>query len=824
MLRSSLARLRPLFFAFRVTRTLHHPVFRKPHNELKSPQYIRFIVMDLISLSTPPWAVLGPVPTLDGMPVAAKVVPRVVATACEDDVVDPSEQDEKGLLPLDILCLVFSHLDVVSLGRCRRVCAQWNVIIAGFEQSIFRQFLLRDFGVVCKGVPALHAYRVQDNLRRGRGKGRLLLDSDAFVEVEGTVSASGSCSSISAVSASKDFGVAATAAKSGIDLYSPLPTCDHDGDEEMPGPGLELLLDAATTGSKRSAGPSGETTRNNSPERDFRSVKRIRRLSALPEGMTKLPEFLPDLGARAAPSARPRRVWHKRKSFMAWPADPADAYLLVLENGFLFSLDPNRPVVISVYDTLNKCSEVDINVRVPAATTPPRVLRSITTLVNPGMLGEHEILPTDAPGPMIGLILGNGKGACVSFDESSQICVWDSHRTPDPEFRLRLVIAAGPVLGEAIFSMNVHDDYVVTAGRFGQVVVFDLVKGDALYSFDLPSPYRYREPQAPGAEDQMVAMNDGPQEMEGIELAVAPPNAPLAVVDVPADDEDAALFALAQTNPNLMNVAMYGDKIAVAVHDGSWWVCQLPRNFTELGAEPPENKHGSLQTVVRRGLARKPHPGTVQDPDLAHEFPAEVPLLTAWEPELDETHLHPDTQDPALGPPAPLRYAPETLAMSTHVLLTNGPDKESIGLWDLSPLADVEEAHAVLQNGSRKPATRCTRLSVDDLLHEYCEPTVADTFASEVRFAEISSLSPANPTIAAALKVRRDFAPGPNDHTYALAVWDFGAPELEKKNWSNRWEKIGLLPVGDHDMDADTRESEICWAWVGFSCEAEDVC
>lgn len=302
---------------------------------------------------------------------------------------------EQGL-PLDLLCLIFAALDVRSLGRCRQTCRAWRDVIAQFENSIMRSILRRDFGIVCpRDMSPFLAYRTQDSLRKGRGRSRFLIDSDPFVEYL----------------EDDDSSAAGTS----------LPS-ERDSDELVEGGGE--VAPNHSWGLKRGVENSG-SSRSSSRER---TIKRPRRFStAVPGPAGCLDEHVGLPTSDSLRSSWVSRVWNKRRAFAAWPADPGDAYMLVLEMDFLFLLDPSRPNYISVFDLRDNYGTFpDLALDPEAAAFAEgqrKMLSPIATLPNPAPL------PNTNPGfgtnaAMIGLILGNGKGSCVTFDEASQICVW----------------------------------------------------------------------------------------------------------------------------------------------------------------------------------------------------------------------------------------------------------------------------------------------------------------------------------------------------------------------------------------------------------------
>lgn len=55
-----------------------------------------------------------------------------------------------GSLPFELLLLLFSNLDLVSLLRAKETCRKWNNIISESAEYLYRGLLYRDFGLTHK--------------------------------------------------------------------------------------------------------------------------------------------------------------------------------------------------------------------------------------------------------------------------------------------------------------------------------------------------------------------------------------------------------------------------------------------------------------------------------------------------------------------------------------------------------------------------------------------------------------------------------------------------------------------------------------------------
>jgi WD40 repeat protein len=140
-----------------------------------------------------------------------------------------------------------------------------------------------------------------------------------------------------------------------------------------------------------------------------------------------------------------------------WPINVGDAYLVVFDGNKVCWLDQ------SVHST----TEI--------------LVATITN--NPQKLIEPEFTLTGHLMP-VGLLLGNGMGDLVSFDESSMVYIWDlekRQKTGEIDTSEQL---------SSIISMNVCKNRMVTGGSNGKIVVWNINSFEIVYSldevFDLP--------------------------------------------------------------------------------------------------------------------------------------------------------------------------------------------------------------------------------------------------------------------------------------------------------------------------------------------------
>ncbi|TPX30127.1 hypothetical protein SmJEL517_g06238 [Synchytrium microbalum] len=192
----------------------------------------------------------------------------------------------------------------------------------------------------------------------------------------------------------------------------------------------------------------------------------------------------------------------RRNYVMAWPVDPTDAYIVALAGDQVCWVDVATPDVIHIVKVEPMEAE-----QVEASQGVNDVVQDFIEILNQPLVNEmgsptatlttedddDEIVhrpPVLQPTThlhghrnAIGLILSNGEGTLVSFDDSSTIMVWDV-----VNHKFEREIHAHEHLG-FIFSMNVHHRSIVTGGRNGKIIVWSADTGDALLSVDIPSKY-----------------------------------------------------------------------------------------------------------------------------------------------------------------------------------------------------------------------------------------------------------------------------------------------------------------------------------------------
>ncbi|KAJ3215453.1 hypothetical protein HDU67_000377 [Dinochytrium kinnereticum] len=170
----------------------------------------------------------------------------------------------------------------------------------------------------------------------------------------------------------------------------------------------------------------------------------------------------------------------QRRNLFAWPEDPNDAYLVCLDGNILCWVDSEDRTVINIArlsTSLGSLSVTEEDLTGEPIMRPAACLRGHTR--------------------SIGLVLSNSGGLLASFDEASNILVWElgkddsqsgDQKTAEPSGRLIRRINATGDLG-FVYSMNIHGTQIITGSRTGRVVIFDALTGDKLHDLGVPLPY-----------------------------------------------------------------------------------------------------------------------------------------------------------------------------------------------------------------------------------------------------------------------------------------------------------------------------------------------
>ncbi|KAJ3168249.1 hypothetical protein HDU88_001688 [Geranomyces variabilis] len=337
----------------------------------------------------------------------------------------------------------------------------------------------------------------------------------------------------------------------------------------------------------------------------------------------------------ASAQAEPEAPTTRRSYVAAWPADPNHAYIV--------ALDAETAKLAWV--------EADLD---------PLVI-TVAKLDDKGVQGTPEYL--EGHENAIGLILSNDEGTLVSFDDSSTIIVWNL-RTMEFERSIN----ANDELG-FIFSMNIHKRRIVTGGQNGRVIVWDADTGDTVWSVQVEEKY-----------------------LTGLSVQ------------------------------NLLNVAVWEDLVAYGIWDGGFWVgCisekreiarfDVKQMKSVTSAMRPDkgavdyavplgssqvlaHTHAQLQHVYDTLMAvyppgaepssSNPNVGGPSENDDDDDTPPPQSQSQPQQPHQPQPQQPPPvTTTPGPLFPLPQTLFPMTLALNGHVLLTNGPKRHELAVWDL---------------------------------------------------------------------------------------------------------------------------------------------
>ncbi|KAI9088191.1 hypothetical protein DFS34DRAFT_113597 [Phlyctochytrium arcticum] len=313
------------------------------------------------------------------------------------------------------------------------------------------------------------------------------------------------------------------------------------------------------------------------------------RLASISEETVLTSEPSSHRGKRKARSRRRRRT-RRRRYVAAWPVDPNNAYIVALdsEDGKLAWVDmEDDPLVIRV---ANLCHN---------HLTPYRTLEG----------HQHTI----------GLILSNMEGTLVSFDDSSVIIVWNL-RTMQFERAINAHKEHG-----FIFSMNIHKRRIVTGGKNGRVIVWDIDSGDAIWTVDVDSKF-----------------------LSGLSVQ------------------------------NLLNVAVWEDLVAYGVWEGSFWVGNIKEKRELATFDMSDVRRALLEREERDLLASGSAAHVAPAADTDFSGPASqngiIPSVTA-SASSTASHIPPTTEaapSSSSAPPTPAPHHPITLAQWTTNLVNGG--------------------------------------------------------------------------------------------------------------------------------------------------------
>ncbi|KAI8922626.1 hypothetical protein BC831DRAFT_474999 [Entophlyctis helioformis] len=459
----------------------------------------------------------------------------------------------------------------------------------------------------------------------------------------------------------------------------------------------------------------------------------------------------------------------KRRNLFAWPADPIYSYIVAIEGDRIcwvdFSTEPHTDIKVAIIGHGSPLpAHSGPGSAVPRASPTPTAAHSAASAGSAasssntefpaqppysaadleadilGMIAEVAESNAAAPPPAgqqqpvlvpaqhtlkahtnsVGLILANGLGQLVSFDDSCIIITW-CLRAFKP---LRKINATKEL--ETIFSINVHRHRIVGGGRNGNIVVWNGETGDIEAIFKVPEQY-------------IVTL----------------------------------------TPSSLLNVALHNDLVVFGLYDGSFFLCSvasqsivhcfqtseiaprplsygrgLVRDLASIVMAPPSTADSGLSTTSSSSpnaalpstsrpvssmstYSANGHPAAdtlhqLQESEPGPSNPAEAAATgTATIPPAEESqppsppapHALPvlelagdaDADPFAMLPPLPTNgFMPMTLALNGHILITNGPSHDQIAVWDVRErrlISILSESTALERDGYTVPEYRSVKFA-----------------------------------------------------------------------------------------------------------------
>ncbi|KAJ3158243.1 hypothetical protein HDU86_002952 [Geranomyces michiganensis] len=387
-------------------------------------------------------------------------------------------------------------------------------------------------------------------------------------------------------------------------------------------------------------------------------------------------------GAAAEPKTR-------RSYVAAWPADPNHAYIV--------ALDAETAKLAWV--------EADLD---------PLVI-TVAKLDDKGVQGKPEYL--EGHENAIGLILSNDEGTLVSFDDSSTIIIWNL-RTMEFERSIN----ADDELG-FIFSMNIHKRRIVTGGQNGRVIVWDANTGDTIWSVQVDEKYLtglsvqnllnvavWEDLVAYGIWDGGFWVGSISEKREIARFDVRQMrdvNARKKKKPASAEQREKSGMTIAEMGgaAPLIHSPSIGHSLSTAL--GEVISSMVPSSTGGIwpGDVSPGNQHSQVHTHLQQV-----YENLLTDYPVGAEFSAshshsdigssgnttqgggpsniddyDAPPLQPQSPAPQLPQQAPSNNNLTLDPPLPAAPTlfPMTLALNGHILLTNGPERHQLAVWDL---------------------------------------------------------------------------------------------------------------------------------------------
>jgi len=488
--------------------------------------------------------------------------------------------------------------------------------------------------------------------------------------------------------------------------------------------------------------------------------------SSISSYLSKLP-FINKL-SNAISHSHSTKKYNKRKYLMIWPYGRSEPYTVSICGHYLFWIYNFRE--IQVYDIETK-----------------RYIRRLK--------GHDE---------EIGLVLSNHRHYIVSFDLNSEIIVWDIRN-----FSIKRRFNVRDSLG-LIISMSVHKDRMVATNNKGLIMVWNINTGDLITSYKIP-----REFINPNEEENytnVALWNDyiafalqcsvyfiydisknkcinimyHPQNQKAQELfhlirqRISSSSSYLRRNEN-NDDDDEDIDSNASDINQILNMINHRQEF-LEEEEIDNYIALNNHNHSHI----PHQSHPILEAETQEMMMPNPNNSNDaytddndeqnQDNDSDHEERIiNLNQLLEENPVADDEIIENEFMPPQI------QY-PFTLAINSHVLLTNGSEKNTLSLWSLKTgelLYNLSESRALEKLDLHLPALRMVDL------------------ANEISFAEFSTdYSFIYTTIQ-------------YEEESSLAVWDFRSDQYPQKS--------RFFDIIDLNIEEQHRQF-----WIGYEEEDDD--
>jgi len=454
----------------------------------------------------------------------------------------------------------------------------------------------------------------------------------------------------------------------------------------------------------------------------------------------------------------------KKKYLMVWPYGMSEPYTVSFCGQYLFWIYNFRE--IQVYD--------------------------VETRKNVCRLKGHD--------EEIGLVLSNHQHYIVSFDLSSVIIIWDIRN-----FSIKRRINVKDSLG-LIISMSVHRDRMVATNNKGLIMVWNINTGDLITSYKIPK--EFINPNEEENFTNVALWNDY--------IAFALQNSIYFIYDIsknkcvnimyhPQNQRAKEMIQSIMPRYNSSLSSITGRRISRGEEGENSEEDDNASNINQILAMINQRQNSPLEediqdystSINHHPIPHQPHPILEEEtqemmmpnPNNSFEPPAEeqiednnrAPPREANENNNNNNNNNNNEEDLDEIIARQSQY-PFTLAINSHLLLTNGPERNKLSLWSLKTgqlLYNLSEANALEKLDLHLPTLR-----MNDL---FCELNFAE-FSTDYSF------------IYTTLQY---------DQESSLAVWDFRSDQYPQKP--------RYFDIIDLNVDEQPRKF-----WIGYETENDD--